>query len=249
MSTLTAFLWGWIGVAVAAFVALFFVRAPYGRYARRGWGPTVSATTGWVVMELPAVAVIFAFFLASGRFTPTAVVFLLLWETHYLYRTFVFPFRLRGKGHRTPWTIVAMVTVFNLVNGSVHGAFLFSWGPLYPTSWLGSPRFLAGTALFVAGFAIHVHSDALLRRLRRPGESGYKVPHGGLYRFVSCPNYFGELLEWTGWAIATWSLAGTSFAVWTAANLLPRALAHHRWYRDEFAEYPKERKAMIPFVL
>jgi protein-S-isoprenylcysteine O-methyltransferase Ste14 len=85
--------------------------------------------------------------------------------------------------------------------------------------------------------------------LRRRGEKGYKIPHGGLYRWISCPNYFGELLEWTGWAIATWSLAGFSFALWTFANLVPRALSNHKWYRQKFADYPKNRKAIIPYIL
>ena len=86
-------------------------------------------------------------------------------------------------------------------------------------------------------------------RLRAPGESGYKIPRGGLYRWVSCPNYFGELLEWLGWALATWSTAGLAFAVYTAANLVPRALAHHRWYQERFDDYPAERKAVVPLVL
>lgn len=37
--------------------------------------------------------------------------------------------------------------------------------------------------------------------------------------------------------------------VWTAVNLVPRALAHHRWYREHFEDYPRQRKALIPFVL
>ena len=70
-----------------------------------------------------------------------------------------------------------------------------------------------------------------------------------MYRHVSCPNYLGEMLEWTGWAVLTWSLAGTAFAVFTAANLVPRAMAIHRWYRDKFPDYPVERKAVIPFLV
>ena len=75
------------------------------------------------------------------------------------------------------------------------------------------------------------------------------MPCGLLFRRVSCPNYLGEMIQWTGWAVATWSLAGLSFAVWTAANLVPRALAHHRWYREQFEEYPARRRAVLPFVL
>jgi len=32
-------------------------------------------------------------------------------------------------------------------------------------------------------------------------------------------------------------------------NLVPRAIDHHKWYKKEFADYPKERKAVIPFIL
>jgi protein-S-isoprenylcysteine O-methyltransferase Ste14 len=70
-----------------------------------------------------------------------------------------------------------------------------------------------------------------------------------MYRWVSCPNYFGEMLEWIGWAIATWSLAGSAFAIFTIANLLPRALANHRWYQTEFPDYPSDRRAVIPGLL
>ena len=53
------------------------------------------------------------------------------------------------------------------------------------------------------------------------------------------PNYLGEIVEWTGWALATWSLAGLAFAVYTAANLAPRAVANHDWYLSTFDDYPR----------
>jgi protein-S-isoprenylcysteine O-methyltransferase Ste14 len=89
----------------------------------------------------------------------------------------------------------------------------------------------------------------MLFALRKPGEGGYTIPRGWLYEYVSCPNYLGEILVWCGWAIATWSLAGLAFALYTAANVGPRALAHHRWYLREFEDYPRQRKALIPFVV
>ncbi len=248
-------LYGWFALAAVVFVALLAVQAPYGRYARSGWGPTVSATWGWVLMELPAVAVPLVLFVVGGRYTAAAIAFLAMWQLHYLQRTFVFPFRLRGAARRTPWVIVAMGTCFNVVNGYLNGRALFTLGPEHSAVWLYSPRFLIGALVFVSGLALNLHSDALLRRLRpagsRQGGAGatYKIPHGGLFRWVSCPNYLGEILEWIGWAIATGALAGWSFAAWTAANLVPRALAHHRWYRERFPDYPPERKALIPWLL
>ena len=62
------------------------------------------------------------------------------------------------------------------------------------------------------------------------------------------PNYLGEILEWTGWAIACWSLAGLSFAVFTFANLAPRALANRRWYVETFPDFPRARKALVPYL-
>ncbi len=240
---------GWLGLAAVIFVVLFFVTAPYGRYTRPGWGPVISSRTGWIAMELPAAAVFGLFFLLGERTTGVLpVCFLILWQIHYLHRSLIYPFRIRSQQKITLVT-VALGVIFNLGNTYLNGRYLFTLGPEYPDAWLLDPRFIAGVALFACGFAVNKHSDWILRNLRKPGESGYQVPRGGLFRRVSCPNYLGEILEWAGWAVATWSLAGLSFAVWTAANLVPRAFRHHRWYRSEFPEYPRERKAVIPFLL
>ena len=56
----------------------------------------------------------------------------------------------------------------------------------------------------------------------------------------------GEIIEWSGFALMCWNLPALSFAVWTAANLIPRALSHHAWYRRTFPDYPPGRKAVIP---
>ena len=102
--------------------------------------------------------------------------------------------------------------------------------------------------LFVVGFAINQHVRPGPATLRAPGERGYQIPHGGLYRFVSAPNYFGELVEWSGFALAAWSPAALVFVIWTVANLAPRAWANHRWYRRTFPDYPPERRALVPFL-
>ena len=113
-----------------------------------------------------------------------------------------------------------------------------------------SPQFLIGMLVFFGGMFLNKFSDRQLAELGRnkttPGS--YEVPYGGAYRWVSCPNYLGEIIQWTGWAIATWSLAGGVFAIWTMANLVPRAIAHHRWYNQTFEHYPPERRALFPFL-
>jgi steroid 5-alpha reductase family enzyme len=135
------------------------------------------------------------------------------------------------------------------VNGYLNGRWLFSLSPERPAAWLTSGPFMLGVLLFAVGYAVHVLADRELRRLRRQSGGAYVVPRGPLFRLVSCPNYMGELIEWTGWALATWCLPGLVFALWTAANLVPRALSHHVWYRANFADYPRARRAIVPYLL
>lgn len=238
-----------MGLAAVTFAALWLVVAPYGRHSRPGWGPTVPARLGWLLMESPAW-LFFAWVHAGGarRAEAAPLALLALWLCHYLYRGLVFPLRLRGGARPLPVLLAGLGFGFNLLNGWVNARWISELGT-YPPGWLADPRFLAGAALFAAGLAVHVSADAALRRLRAPGESGYRVPRGGLFEWVSCPNYLGEMVQWAGWALATWSLAGLAFAVYTGANLAPRALAHHAWYRQRFPDYPARRRALVPFVL
>lgn len=238
------------GLGALVFPALFFIAAPYGRHRRRGWGPTIDDTLGWVLMEAPSALTFAACFaLGARRASPVAIAFLLLWEAHYVHRAFIFPFRRSGAPRRMPLAVAAMAALFNLMNGYLNGRWLNTLSPPYPDGWLTDPRFLIGAALFVVGYGINLQSDEILRHLRAPGETGYKIPTGGLYRWVSSPNYLGEMIEWTGFAIASWSLPGLAFALWTAANLVPRAVSHHRWYQEKFPDYPGERRALIPYLL
>lgn len=239
----------WLALAAVTFVALFFFTAPYGRHNPTTKGPQIDATLGWVIMEAPSSLVFGALFLLGGRaLGPAAWILFALWQIHYLHRAFVFPFRRRGGNRHMALQVMLSAIAFTSINGYLNGRWLGTLGPLYSPDWLTDPRFVVGVVLFASGFAINQHSDRVLFHLRRPGETGYKIPHGGLYRLVSCPNYFGELIEWSGWALATWSLPGLAFAAWTAANLIPRAWAHHKWYRKQFADYPPGRKAIIPLV-
>jgi 3-oxo-5-alpha-steroid 4-dehydrogenase 1 len=237
-------------LAAGVFTALFFISAPYGRHARTGWGPRLPTWMGWLLMEsVSAVIFLVLFIIGTAPRTATTIIFLLLWEAHYLHRSYIYPFMLRDGKKKMPLLIPLLATVFNLGNGYLNGRYIFHFsGGRYTTDWLLDPRFIVGTTIFITGFSINRWADDSLRQLRVPGESGYKIPYGGMYRYISCPNYFGEIVEWIGWAIATWSLPGLAFAVWTFANLAPRAVSHHRWYREEFENYPEERKALIPGV-
>lgn len=244
----SALVWAVLLLAPLTACLLMVISAPYGRHGRAGWGPTASARWAWLVMESPSVLVFLGVYaLGDHRAAPVPLLFLAMWQVHYVHRTFIYPLRMKSTGRRTPFFVALLAFLFTLVNAYINARWVSHLGT-YSLEWLANPRFVAGAALFALGMGINLYSDGVLLRLRGPGQSGYKVPEGGLYRWVSCPNYLGEILEWIGWALATWSLAGVAFAAYTAANLVPRARSHHRWYREQFPEYPKERKALVPFV-
>ena len=240
----------WIALALLIFPLLLKVRAPYGRHLRRGWGPMISNRLGWFVMEVPSFLVILFYYIKSVNIHSLYLhIVFWLWLFHYFHRSFIFPFMTRTKGKKIPVVIVLQGVVFNLVNAFLNGSYMSMYFDGQEMTAIMFVRLAIGLVLFALGMYINIRSDYMLISLRHTATNGYKIPRGWLFEYVSCPNYFGEMLEWLGFAILAWNLPALSFFVWTVANLLPRALSNHRWYYEHFPDYPKDRKAVIPFIL
>jgi len=241
----------WILIAIFTFPVLLKVTQPYGRHTKKNWGPMIDNRLGWVIMEIPSL-LIFGVLVLLGPGDHSKPVWILfgLWTFHYINRSIVFPLRTRTHGKKMPVIIVIFAVIFNIVNATLNGYWLGFVAPPYPLGWLTDPRFIIGGIIFVTGFYINQVSDRTLIGLRKGGKEGYFIPRGGLFNYISCPNFFGEMVEWTGFAMMAWNFPALSFAVWTIANLIPRAKDHHKWYNGYFRdEYPKSRKAVIPFVI
>ena len=239
-------------LALVVFIALFYVKAGYGRFYTKRWGPTVNNRLGWVLMEAPVFFLMLAFWLTSDRIASLPhVAMLLFFELHYFQRSFIFPMLIRGKGVM-PLSVILMGLVFNSLNALMQGGWIFVVSPedCYPSTWLTSPQFILGALIFVAGMVINLHSDYIIRHLRKPGDTRHYLPQKGMFRYVTSANYLGEFTEWVGFAVLTWSWAGAVFALWTFANLAPRADAIHKSYREQFPEGFKGRnvKRIIPFL-
>lgn len=229
------------------FVLLFFISAPYGRHRREGWGPVIPEKLGWVIMESPSVLLFAAVFFAGHHrehIIPLALA--ALWLTHYVHRTFIYPFRSGPSKKTMPMAVMCMAIVFNMCNAYLNARWISHFGeytfdePLWPL--------FIGSVLFLLGMMINISADNTLLRLKKGSGGRYQIPQGRLFKYVSCPNYAGELLEWFGWAIACSSFAGWSFFIFTFANLVPRARTHHRWYQEKFHDYPAQRRAVFPWL-
>ncbi|URD97136.1 hypothetical protein MUK42_36024 [Musa troglodytarum] len=239
--------------------SLQFLVAPYGRHAQPGWGPPLPAALAWFLMESPTLWLTLILY-PRGRYCsqPIALIILTLYLLHYTNRTVIFPLRLhfskskKMKPKDFPLYIALIAFAFNLLNAYLQSRSISHYAN-YPTTfsnewWWICLRVAAGMLLFFWGMAVNISSDSVLLRLKSEG-GGYKIPRGGWFELVSCPNYMGEMMEWLGWAIMAWSPAALGFFLYTCSNLGPRAKAHLQWYQQKFGdEYPKSRKAFIPFV-
>lgn len=147
-----------------------------------------------MAMELvaPLTAVWFAW--------PHTSWMLALFVLHYVNRAVVQPLcsPARSPLHAV---VVLSAVVFNLMNGYLLGTWLRGAGEA-PTPCI---RTAAGTALgvlmYAGGLAGNVWHDQVLLELRktpregasvRTASSDYRIPYGGLYRWISYPNYLCE---------------------------------------------------------
>lgn len=249
--TFDLLVWIWTSIGLIIFMVLLIITAPYGRHSKRTWGVTIPDRIGWFIMEVPAL-IIFLWLIITGKSEKTVVVWIIsaLYVFHYINRAVIYPWRIRTTGKRMPLVVALMAVCFNFVNAGILGYYTGTLHDHYSSEWLSDPRFIAGLLIFIGGMAINISSDEKLIHLRiKKKNDGYQIPRGGLFEKVSCPNFMGEIVEWGGYALLCWSLPAFSFFVWTFCNLVPRALSHHRWYRNRFPGYPHSRKAVFPYIL
>jgi|TARA_B100001559_G_scaffold42245_1_gene31194 protein-S-isoprenylcysteine O-methyltransferase Ste14 len=239
----------WVLIGLGTFVYLFFESAPYGRHIKEGWGIEIPARLGWVIMESPSVILMIIYALiVRDQLQIIHKVFLLIWLTHYIHRTFIYPFLIEMTNPKMPISIALSAFFFNLVNVSIQAFGIFYFTE-YSENWISSSTFIIGLSIFLLGMYINIRSDYIIVAMKKRNGPGYHIPQTFLYKYLSAPNYFGEIIEWLGWAILTWSISGVVFLIWVIANLFPRAIAHHRWYKNKFDDYPKNRKAIIPGII
>ena len=239
-------------LGLICFFALYFIPAGYGKFIDTKWGFSFNNKLSWILMEAPTLIVmVYVLSAFTYEHKPVRILLASFFIVHYMQRTLIFPILLKGKS-KMPLLIVLMGVFFNTVNASLIGLWIFYFSPaeMYDRHWLTDPRFIIGTVLFFIGMFINIQSDAYIRSLRSGGDNRHYYPYRGLYRYITSANYFGELVEWLGFAVLTWSFAGLLFVFWTACNLVPRSHTIYKKYAesfpDELSRYKPKR--IIPFL-
>lgn len=115
--------------------------------------------------------------------------------------------------------------------------------------------YLVGLGGFILCELGNLSTHLLLKNLRPPGTKVRRipVPDGNpftlLFNSVSCPNYTYEVGSWMFFTIMTKCAPAGLFAAAGCYQMTVWAISKHRNYKKEFPDYPKGRKAIIPFVL
>ena len=249
-----------IGFVIAALIYYGnrYGTAKYGgRFGESKAGFRLSSKMGWMLMELPALIVFpIVFFMGSNAMQPVPLFFLVLWTFHYLNRAIVNPLLMRtapGSKNSFDPSVMIFGWIVLALHSYLNAAYISEYGSHYQAEWFSDWRFIVGMLIYIFGFTLNVYSDAILRNLRsktpKPDEPRYKIPYGGFFKWVSCPQYLGEITSFVGLAVMTWNLGAVFVVAVTAANLIPRALVTHGWFNKNFDEYPVERKAIFPHIL
>ena len=228
--------------SISAAMLLSGIEAPYGRYAAGAswlYGVDVEGKTAWILQECPNLfAVAWALYYAPENLFSSweialrykyNILLISMFTVHYTNRVLIFPLRMRG-GKPSKFMTFIMALIFCSANGYIQMRGL-TLAPITIAndSHMMIFRIFLGTAVWAAGMYINCDSDDILRNLRKPGDTGYKIPFGGMFRFVSGANFFGEIVEWSGFAIAcsvgeNSMLPSLCFALCTAMNIGPRAI-------------------------
>lgn len=131
--------------------------------------------------------------------------------------------------------------------------------PLYAAAIrMSSPwehiRLAAAVLVFAWAYREQWRANVALARARKRG--GRVVTHehlvlrGGLFDLVSSPQMLTEVVMYGAWYAVLWGGTGWKYVIaFVWGNQFEIALISHRWYQDKFPDYPRHRKAIIPYVL
>jgi steroid 5-alpha-reductase len=252
---------------IPIFFSLLFIKAYYVKFFNshsektncihkllRAIFPVIPSRISWIIQECPCVFITLFFLIyAHSELTFRKILVILPFLIHYIHRTFIFPFVIHSSKNN-PLEITLMAFTFCFFNAIMINRSIFYFSDYENDFWL---YYIFGLITFLCGMYINIFSDYSMIKQRnenKSSENKYIIPRGFMYELISCPNYFGELTEWLGFFVLSNSFSGLVFFVSTYANLFPRAIQYHQWYKTKFKDQfttDKQlacRKAIIPFM-
>ena len=226
---------------------LCFSPAPYGKFTPASGvfsSFKINSKLAWMLQECPAFFIPFhVIVLRWSTLSPMSILGLGLFSLHYFNRSFIFPLLIKS-GRSTPIETCLSAFGFCCFNG---------WLQCKSTvesnlQVRDAHASILGLILFFVGMYINISSDSHLRELaaQRVGNV-YLTPHKGMFQYVSAANYFGEIVEWLGFALLLQTPAAAWFSLFTTLFLGQRGYQTHKYYLSKIDDYPKSRSSVFPF--
>ncbi|WOK99481.1 3-oxo-5-alpha-steroid 4-dehydrogenase 2 [Canna indica] len=205
----------------------------------------ISSRAGMLLLYTPALAAAAAAFCVPGAVTgERSLLVALALALHFFKRDFEVLFIHQFSGEIILDSAVLISFSYFISSVTIIYA-------QYLTQSMGEPAVdlkYAGVVIFLVGIFGNFYHHYLLSKLRKKGEKGYKIPEGGIFGLVICPHYLFEVIGWVGIALISQTVYAFSFVLGSTFYLMGRSYATRRWYLSKFENFPREVKAMIPFV-
>ena len=126
--------------------------------------------------------------------------------------------------------------------------------------WMMDGCLAVGLLLMCSGILVEALAD--WQKSKEKQKAPKMFVHTGLYQMVRCPNYFGELLLWTGvflsgipiytspleWILAVLGFLGITYVMFSGARRLELRQDKNYGHIPEYQQYVKSTPIMIPFL-
>lgn len=142
----------------------------------------------------------------------------------------------------TLYVLQAAPVLYRILSGKADNAFVF-----------------IGAA--VMAFGLWMETAADVQKSRAKKVNSRRFVNTGLYRFVRCPNYLGEMLFWTGtvisgvgavtgwqWALVALGYALIAYVMFSGARRLEIRQNRNYGADPEYQQYVKTVPILVPFV-
>ncbi|KAJ6819205.1 very-long-chain enoyl-CoA reductase-like isoform X1 [Iris pallida] len=213
----------------------------------KGWwrGTTLSSRAGMLLLYAPAAAAAAASFFVPGAVVGArAQLLCAALAVHFFKRLFEVLFIHQYSGRMLLGSAIPITFSYTVSTVSMIYAQYLSRDMAEPAVNLE----YAGIVLFLIGIAGNFYHHYLLSKLRQKGDKGYKIPRGGLFELVLCPHYLFEIIGFYGVAMIAQTIYSVSFALGTTFYLVGRSAATRKWYLSKFENFPREVKALVPYI-
>ena len=238
---------------IPMFILLFYSSNGYGRLSNESNSfLMVNEKIAWSVHLLEIVfsfghIIYYVFFYEN--YSMTNIVLLMLFCAHYINRGIFYPLFMPSTS-KSKWPIEFLFFSFVwITSNSLIQDRNVLFNSVYEEGYLRSTWFMFGLTVFLIGMIINIHSDYYIIKLKKQNNGDYVIPYGYLYSYITCPNYFGELIEWFGFFLCTQTTGAFIFFLFSCSNLIPKAHKNYEWYKEKFPkDFPKNRKKLVPLL-